>query len=52
MGLLGKVTEWALTLVAVDGEGVEEDGGSFKAGGGVEVELAEAGVVELGQLLG
>ena len=52
IGLLGKVTECALILVVVEGEGVVEDGGSFKADGGVEVELAEAGVVELGQLLG
>ena len=52
MGLLGKVTECALILVAVEGEGVVEDGGSFKTDGGVEVELAEAGVVEFGQLLG
>ena len=41
-----------MILVAVVGEGVEEEGGSLKVDGGVEVELAEAGVVELGQLLG
>ena len=41
-----------MILVAVEGEGVVEDGGSFKADVEVEVELAEAGVVELGQLLG
>ena len=40
-----------MILVAVEGEGVVEDGGSFKTDGGVEVELAEAGVAELRQLL-
>ena len=41
-----------MILAAVEGEGVAEDGGSFKTDGGVEVELAAAGVAEFGQLLG